>query len=224
MHVVGYGLATVLAIAAIFVVALMGIHCGRLPLFVPVRRTLLVCLICLLVLAGIHAFLMEFLRHGPAIRASGAPVNAMAVFVFLAALFLSSIHGLVSFDPPPSYNGQLPPNLWPWGLFLIILAVTSLTLMARSCARRPTDTRLAYFVLHCFSVVAFCVFVLMCAARLIAEPSPTGFHDYLLGTRYVVPASLLMFGSFAACAALLVRRAPRVASARHGERPCGARR
>jgi hypothetical protein len=212
VHFVGYGLATVLATLLIFSVAVIGIHFGRLPSFVSVRRTLIVCLISLLVLTGIHAILMEFLLHPPAVQPNGLPVDVKSVLIFLAALFFSAIHGLVSFDPPASYNGQLPPNLWPWGLLLLIIAATSLIWLARSCVRRPTAVRFSHFVLHCFSVVAFCVFVLMCAARLIAEPSPTGFHNYLLGTRYVVPANLLLFGSFAVLAATIARRAGRVAS------------
>ena len=203
MHLVGYGLATVLATAAVLGACLAGIYSGQLKEFFPVRRTLLIALITMFLFAGIHCACMEFLRAVPLLRSSGLPVGIISVLVFYVSFFLSAVHALISL----SVNNQLPVSLWPWGLLLLTLAASSLILLARSCLRRPTTQRLSQFALHCFSIVAFCGFVLMIVARYLTEPDPSGFHNFLLGSRYLVPANLLLFGSFAAITVKIARRA-----------------
>jgi hypothetical protein len=210
MHLVGYGLATVLATAAVLGACLAGIYSGQLKEFFPVRRTLLIALITMLLFAGIHGACMEFLRRAPLFRSSGPPVDITSVLTFCVSLFLSAVRALISFNRPPSFNNQLPAGLWPWGLLLLILAASSLILLARSCLRRPTTERLSQFALHCFSIVAFCGFVSMAVARYLAEPDPSGLHNFLLGSRYLVPANLLLFGTFTAIAVKMTRCVGRV--------------
>ena len=205
MHLVGYGLATVLATTAVLGAGLAGIYSGQLKEFFLVRRTLLIALITMLLFAGMHGACMQFLRAAPLVRSNGPPADILSMLVFFVSLFLSAVRALISFDPPLSVNDQLPASLWPWGLLLLIVAASSLILMARSCLRRPTPERLSQFTLHCFSIVAFCGFVLMAIARYLIEPDSSGFHNFLLGSRYLVPANLLLFGTFAAITVRIAR-------------------
>jgi hypothetical protein len=209
MHFVGYGFATVLATAAVFGACLAGIYSGQLKEFFPIRRTLLVVLITMLLFAGIHGACMQFLHTSPLIRSTGPPADIPSMLIFWVSFFLSAVRALIPFESPFSINNQLPANLWPWGLLLLILAASSLILMARSCLRRPTPERLSQFILHCFSIVVFCGFVLMAIARYLVEPDPSGFHNFLLGSRYLVPGNLLLFGTFAALTVRMTRRAGR---------------
>jgi uncharacterized membrane protein len=202
MHFVGYGFATVLATAAVLGACLAGIYSGQLKEFFPVRRTLLIALITMLLFAGLHCACMEFLRAAPSLRSSAPPLDILSVLVFYVSFFLSSIRALIFF----SVDNQLSDSLWPWGLLLLTLAASSLILLARSCLRRPTTQRLSQFALHCFSIVAFCGFVLMILARYLTEPDSSGFHNFLLGSRYLVPANLLLFGIFAAITVKIARR------------------
>lgn len=208
MHLVGYGLATVMATGSIFALVLAGIYFRRLPSFVPVKRTLIICLIAMLVLAGLHGGLMEWLRGVTSPSPNIPPVDVKSVLVFFVALFLSAVRSLVSFEAPPSFdNNQLPSSLWPWGLFLLIITAACLMSLARACLQEPSPTRLTRFVLVCFSVVAFCGFIVTAVARQLTEPDPSGFHNFLLGPRYIVPANLLLFGLFAVVALEIACRA-----------------
>jgi hypothetical protein len=194
MHFIGYGVATVVATEFVFTLALVGIWTGHLSSFAPTKRTLLICWVVLAVLAGIHGGLMEGLRITSPLSPNVAPVGAKSVLVFCVGLFLAAIRSLISFDPPPSFDSQLPLSLWPWGLFLVVIAAVYMVSLARSCLQRPTRARLSRFALSCFSIVAFFGFTLTAVARQVAEPNPSGFHNFLLGARYLVPANLLLFG------------------------------
>jgi hypothetical protein len=210
MHVIGFGLATVSATAAVFIACLFGIYFGTLKQFAPARRALLAALITLLVFASVHGLLAA---HPVTSAPHVVSLDRMAVDLgFCAMAFVSMIQALFWFEspPPPSYAEALMGNLWPWGLFLVVLAISFLVLRARSCLRQPTPDQLTQFCLHCFSLTAFCALVFMMVARHSIEPDPSPIQNYLLGSRYLVPGNFMLFGSFAVLAVMASRRAPNV--------------
>jgi hypothetical protein len=214
MHAIGFGLATVVATAAVFAACLLGIYFGKLKEFVPARRTLLAAFVVLLIFTGVHTLCMQLLsvqRPGPSPQHL-SPDSAAAYLGYCALAFVDMAHALIWFDPPPSFAQSLISDLWPWGLFFFALAISFLVLRARSCLSRPTPERLTQFSFHCFSIAAFCVFVFLILARRLIEADPNPIQNSLFGARYLVPGNFMLFGSFAVLAVTASRRSPNVAA------------
>jgi hypothetical protein len=212
MHVIGFGLAAVSATAAVFIACLFGIYFGTLKEFAPARRALLAALTTLLVFASVHALCMQLLTAQP-VTSSPHVVSPHRIAVdlgFCVMAFVSMIHALIWFESPPpsSYAEALMGNLWPWGLFLVALAISFLVLRARSCLRQPTADQFTQFCLHCFSLTAFCGLIFMMVARHSIESDSSPIQNYLFGSRYLVPGNFMLFGSFAIFAVMASRRTP----------------
>ncbi|MFL6590308.1 MAG: hypothetical protein ACJ8M4_09060, partial [Chthoniobacterales bacterium] len=85
---------------------------------------------------------------------------------------------------------------WPYGgLFLVILAIAVTTTTARFLrALDSTPAARGIFVLTQFGAVCFLMLVILIGAREIQHPSPAGFRDYLVGSRYLIPAGFSLVG------------------------------
>ena len=210
MNAIGFGLATVLATAAVFAACLCGLYAGKLKQFLPVGRTLLAALATLLLFAAAHVICMQVLRppgiHAPTLASVDSPSIDLG---FSMMAFLDMMHALISFNPPPYFaNPVVVGNLWPWGLFFLTLAISLLILRARACLREPSTEHLVQFALYCFSITAFFAFLAMMIARHVIDSDPSPIYTYLVGSRYLVPGNFMLFGSVAAVAVTASRRAP----------------
>lgn len=210
MHCTGLGLTSVLATAAVFSAFLAGIYWGRLKQFSSSRRTLLVALVSLLLIAAVHAFCMHFLRTS----VPGGPktdyLDISMLLGFIAAVFFSACQAIVVFRLLPAFHSELVASMWPWGVFVVVVAVSAVVALVRAYLRAPKVERLVQFVLHTFSIVAFAAYILLALARAVAEPTTDWTLGSLIASRYLVVANLTLFGSFTAIAVLLAGKVGRL--------------
>lgn len=207
MHCTGLGLINVVVTAALFAGLLAGVYSGRFEEFSSSRRTLLVALVALLLVAGLHALCMQFLRTPVPGGPKMGHLQFSLVFGFIAAVFFSACQAILVFRLLPEFHAQLILSLWPWGIFLLLSAATLLVVLVRGCMRAPSAGRLVQLVLHAFSIVAFAAFIFLAMVRSVAEPYEDWTLGYLLSSRYLVMANFTLFGSVSALALSLGRNA-----------------
>jgi len=209
MHCTGLGLMSVLATAAVFAAFLAGIFCGRLKQFSSSGRQLLIALISLVLVAAVHVLCMQFLRTPVSGGPKTAYLDVSMVIGFIAAAFFSASQALVVLRLLPAFHSELVASMWPWGVFLVVAAGSTVVALAWGYLRAPKVERLVQFVLHTFSIIALATYILLGITRAVAEPSETWTLGYLIASRYLVMANFALFGSFTAIAVLLAGKTGR---------------
>lgn len=216
MHVSGLGLVLVGATAIVLGGILFIARRSGSPDFRPNTRLVSAALVAMLSLGAVHSGAMLLLEYGPP---SPTPANASldAARYFLGFFWQFAIAGLTSFLPAAvaSTNGPTLAYLWPAGVLLLGALTWALAALAARASVRPDRERLACFVLHAFSISAFCVLALLVVLRLRGVPAEElgdKLGNYTWGPRYVIPLHTTMLGSFAVLVASIGRRAPRAAA------------
>jgi len=196
LHCLGLGIATVAATAA----ALTGNWLGTRHRPAPALPKISVPLLCMIVIAGLHAiFMLKSTRPAEATAPSLVRDPAsflMAALSFIPNYLFATLRNLFS-------TGELPPSAWqstldwPYGLAILLafaFLVSSAFLRAR---REPSERNWARFFLQTFASVSFLVMIALISVRQWREPSPQGFADYLTGSRYLIPSAFALAGIIA---------------------------
>ena len=202
-HCTGLGLINVLATAAVLGIFVLRVSYGRLPQFLDVRRTIIIALVTLAVVALLHVLCMQLFRTPPAQGAKTDYLNVWLALGLIAAAFFSAAQALIVFRFLPAFHSEVIMSLWPWSVFLIVLVVIFLVILVRQYQRAPNTGRLVQLVLHSFSIVAFASFLFLGLTRSVAEPDENWMLGYIIASRYLVMANFALFGSFTGLAILL---------------------
>jgi hypothetical protein len=207
MHVLGLGLALVVATLAVFLVVMLGIRTGGFESFRSHTRALAIASIVLLVLGGAHTACMLALNN--------QQPNAETVYRFTWQHFF----GLMGWFPCSillnvfgkrdglKFSGELIRSAWPLGLALtatIFVFVRFFFRRARagSCERRDSEALLAVF-----SRGLLLSLLIMIAKRESDQPGERPLSSYLTEARYIYPFTAAWLGlALSATLRLSVRR------------------
>jgi hypothetical protein len=203
MHVLGLGLALVIATLAVFLAIMLGTRIGRFDSFRSHTQTLAIASAVLLALAGAHIACMFALAE--------PQPNAEAVYRFTWRHFF----GLMGWFPCSillnvfgkrdglKLSAELISSAWPLGLVLMA-AISIFIYFAFRRGRAPSsEGRDSEALLAVFSMVLLLSMLIMIGKRELDEPSERGLRDYLTGARYIYPFTVAWLG-LALCAILRV--------------------
>jgi hypothetical protein len=217
VHISGLGLILVGACAAVLGGILLIVWRGKAGDSQRDTRVIGTVLIVMLALTLLHVWATLYLDYAPAAAAADqfSPERLALLFGFV---WQFAIAGLTSFVPTlaATPNRGVFAHLWPVGVALIAGLVTAvIALWRRAAARQDDERRMTAFVLHTFSISAFCVLVLLVLVRVhtkgIAELG-NELANFTWGPRYVIPLHTVLLASAAAIASSFARYAPRAGS------------
>ena len=203
MHVLGLGLALVIATLAVFLTIMLGTRIGRFESFRSHTKALAIASVILLALAGAHTACMFALAE--------QQPNAETIYRFTWRHFF----GLTGWFPwsislnifgkrdGPKWSAELISNSWPLGL-VVTAAIFFFVCFAlrRGCAR-SAERRDSGALLAVFSMVMLLSMLIMIAKRELDEPSERALRGYLTGPRYLYPFTVAWLG-LTLCAILSV--------------------
>ena len=190
LNFIGLGLMTVGATAAVLA--------GLLSWEYRTARSkkLVMPLVTLLIVGGLHAFLMLILpRVEGTLQTDRSPHFLSAAFGFVPNFAIAALRTLFSATPLTLRGTDLQAD-WPYGVALIVILITAVSLIAFQALRsqQSTPALRGSFVLATFGTVCFIALVIIISAREITHPSPNGFGNYLIGSRYLVPGGFALLG------------------------------
>ena len=217
LHISGLGLVLVGATAAVGAGMLLIVLREESTIHQRSARQIGAMLGLMLALTALHVWLTLRLDYAPApaVDAQLAPARMQLLFGFV---WQFAIAGAVSFLPTVSAapNGAAFAFLWPCGVALLpAFAVAIAALWRRAVARQDQET-MTSFVLHTFSIAAFCVLVLLVLVRVRTRGMPelgVELANFTWGPRYIIPLHTALLGSGLAAACSFARHAPRAATA-----------
>lgn len=212
----GLGLATVVAVAAVFLgILLVAMRCPS-TIYGPHRKPIASALIAMLAVAAVHGWAMLHLL--PSHPSFSAPFRSLCkLFLgFAANLAVAAARTFVATAISEPDWRSLAYG-WPYGLLIIAAALLLLFWLLRKSLREPTPQNLTRFALHAFSISAFLALIGLCAVRqLQAESLDAAAINLALSTtvpRYVVPLHFIVIASAIGVAVRLIQRAPRLGPA-----------
>lgn len=211
MHALGTGLVTSVSMAMCLGVFLALAWTGVSTLQ-SCRKQLLLALVGLSILTALHAYCMVALEPSFKIVETTAPLGV--IFERFGGFTAVVTHAVLRSLWSP--NGYFYPKAdwinyeWAYGWGFILILISLGIQMFVSVRQYATTRRLVQLTLYTFSVTDFLLIISMVMYRLRAElltESPLG---YLIGTRYLIPYSLMVFGIILAI--LLWFRVSKIAS------------
>lgn len=194
MHVLGLGLALVVATLAVFLAITVGIRTGGFNSFQSHRKALGIASIFLLVLGGAHTVCMFALND--------EQPNAETVYKFTWQHFF----GLMGWFPSSillnvfgkrdglKLSAELIRSAWPLGLVVaaaMFVFVCFLFWRARAGLSERQDSGA---LLAVFSTVLLFSMLIMIAKRELDEPSERQLCGYLTASRYIYPFTAAWLG------------------------------
>jgi hypothetical protein len=159
-------------------------------------KRLAIPLAVLLVLSALHALLMLVLPHAESMPSHERLSHFWSsVFGFVPGFALAALRALFSNNLVANDELRLWSD-WPYGLAFVAIIVASVaTLFFRTVRNRHSSpAQRSTFVLATFGAVSFIALVGLIAARELTHPSPNGFGDYFVGSRYLIPAQFALLG------------------------------
>lgn len=209
MHFLGLGAVVVAATALIFCLLLLGIRRGYLPEFAPLKSQLIAALIFVALLGSAHALCMFLLPSSSppsplsnkAFHASVA--EAIALITLYPLAIATSFGGVNSILP---VNRQIFGDPWPFGILIAVAAIWIALRLGRAAFHRKTATATTGMILHVFATAALFGWIVMIGLRQIYETDRLGDYGFLVGPRYLVPASFLVAGILLVVMMLFFRR------------------
>jgi hypothetical protein len=201
MHVLGLGLALVVATLAVFLVIMLGIRTGGFDRFRSHTRALAIASIALLILGGAHTVCMFALN-------SQQP-NAETVYGFTWQHFF----GLMGWFPSSillnvfgkrdtlKLSAELIRSAWPFGLVLTATIFVFVCFLFRRARASSSERLESGALLAVFSTVLLLSMLIMIAKREWDEPSERQLCGYLTAARYIYPFTVAWLG-LALCATL----------------------
>ena len=203
MHVLGLGLALVVATLAVFLAIMLGTGIGRFESFRSHTKALAIASVVLVALAGAHtACMFALAEHQP---------NAETVYRFTWRHFF----GLMGWFPcsillnifgkrgGPKLSAELISSAWPVGLVLTAAILIFVYFAFRQGRAGSSEGRDSGALLAVFSTVLLLSMLVMIAKRELDEPSERRLCDYLIGARYIYPFTVAWLG-LALCAIVRV--------------------
>ena len=191
LHFLGLGIATMAATAA----ALAGIWIGTRHRAPSEGSKFAVPLLSMIALTALHGVLM--LKLSPAKAFMSAPAQSTpflaASLGFIPNFALATLGGLFSAGQPIPADWRITPG-WPYGLAILLGFGLLVALTFFRFLREPTARNRTRFILQTFASVSFLTIIALISVRVWREPSPTGFADYLVGSRYLIPGSFALAG------------------------------
>ena len=196
--VAAYGSLNVLGLGLITVAAAATVLGGLLHWEYRNNRSkrLAIPLAVLLVVSASHALLMLVLAHAETIPfRERFPHLLSGAFGFIPGFAIAAIRAVFSSRLVPIDGLQLWPD-WPYGLAFVAIMIASVIAIFLRTVRNPqsTSARRGIFVLATFGALSFIALVGLIAVRELTHPSPDGFGDYFVGSRYLIPAQFALLG------------------------------
>lgn len=212
MHVMGLGLATGAAVAAVLLILWFGAVFKKLNGFSGARRNIEVALAILSLLSVTHALVMLFSTPMKAAPVSEAPFSILHGLGLLGIYpFIIAANLFVPFSMT-KLSVQTLDSAWPFGLFVLVAAGFGIFALARAAFQRSDPLPLVRFVLITFSIVCFLTCVLLILVRQRHEPGFDAFASYLNGPRNLVVLSLSLLGPMAVLVLSFGKRRPAMAT------------
>lgn len=193
LHFLGLGLATV---AATVVLLLAGIAQRTGP---NRQKKDLLPVGALLLITILHGIVMLRSTHGetaPADAGLDRLIFFKTALAFLPNFAIGAIRGLFSVAPPVGENWWTRAQ-WPYGAACLLVAMTGVGALLFRDFRHPANSvpSRARSSLIVFSVISFLSIVGLIAARQLRDPAGRGFADFLVGSRYLLPANCALIGA-----------------------------
>lgn len=217
LHISGLGLVLVGATAAVGAGILLMILRDRRTRPSRVARRIATMLGLMLALTALHVWLTVRLDYAPAPAVPGqlAPARLQLLLGFV---WQFAVAGTISFLPlalKPAHGSTFGYVAVLGFALLIALAAATAVLWRRAAA--PQDRQaMTSFVLHTFSISAFCLLVALVVLRVRTAGLPTlagELANFTWGPRYVIPLHTTLLGSALAASLWFGRRIPRAATA-----------
>lgn len=195
MHALGLGFVIVAGVLSVFITLLLGMRAGCFTEFALQRKSLLKALVALALLGVIHSICMVALNNAPPTSAESEHFAWRQAFGLLALYPLTIVIQLAGERFNPDFTSEITRNASPFGLLLALLICTAVVLFIRRSLRRTEPASRIAMALSIFSAVALFAFILMIALREAGEStSQMSVYGYLIGARYVFPATILWLG------------------------------
>jgi hypothetical protein len=200
MHALGLGFATVCGTGAVLLILLIGTFLRKLDRFANQQRNLTAAFAILVILTTAHGLCMLMLvtphdpHHDLAYHFGvGHALGLAGVYVPFALL---SVFGVIV-NPPTT--ADVVQSAWPFGILVLVAAAIAVIFAIRDCAGRSSAALLARSTLIVFSVIAFFAFLSLISAREWRDPNALALFGFLVGPRYLLPAVIILLGSFLWC-------------------------
>jgi hypothetical protein len=192
LHFLGLGLATVAATAVVLAADIARRwRSGR-------RSKDLIPLATLVLVTALHGIVMLTLMRAeviPAAPASEPAVFLKSAFAFLPNFAVAAVRGWFSLAQPMADTSWMRAQ-WPYGAFFLLLAFLVIGVVWFRDLRQTTVSPQSRVrsTLVVFSIVCFLSVAALIAARVLRYPGPRGFADFLVGSRYLLPANSTLIG------------------------------
>ena len=200
LHALGLGFATVCGTAAVLLVLLIATFSRKLDRFAGQQCNLTAAFAVLVILATAHGLCMLMLVRPRDPHHDLAYHFGVAHALGLAGLYvpfaLLSIFGVIV---KPTTTADVVQSAWPFGIFVLLAAVIAVTFAIRDCVGRSSAALLARSTLIVFSVIGFVAFLSLISAREWRDPNDLALFGFLVGPRYLLPAVIILLGSFLWC-------------------------
>ncbi len=197
LHVFGLGLATIAATAMV----LTGFwFCDRRqpsPGVAPTFRPLLV-LGFLTLLHGLLMFTLLSSTQGTETTACQPLPFIKTALGFISNFALATLRNSLSTNQ--QLSGNAPVHLirdWLYGVSILLGFGLIVAAGLYRCLQENAPPQRLKFVFRTFAVVSFLSLIALVSARQWYEPSAHGFADFLVGSRYLIPASFTLIGLLA---------------------------
>ena len=205
LHFLGLGIATVAATAT----GMAGVQWSLRRRTSAHPSTLTAPLSSLLAIAVLHAVvILNFARTDvtPSLTALQPISFVWALLDFIPSFMFATLRSLLSLSRPPPGAGQ---NLFELscGIALLLTFGFSLGASLWRLRRQSTADNRTRFILQSFAFISFFTMIALISIRQWHEPSPRGFGDYLVASRYLIPSAFTLT-SFLAELLFLAARAP----------------
>ena len=194
-HALGLGLVVVAAVLSVFVTLLLGLRAGVYAEFVSHRKTIRNALITLAILGTLHAVCMAALNIVSSVPPPTQHFAWTEALGLLALYPFTIVIQIIGAHLDPDLILEIARNGWPSGLLVIVTLGAAVSQLIRRSLRATEASPRISMALSLFSAVALLVFMLMIALRESAEAaSQASAYGYLVGARYVFPATILSLG------------------------------
>ena len=203
MHVLGLGLALVVATLAVFLTIILGTRIGGFDSFRSHTKALAIASVVLLALAGAHTACMFALAEQQPNAETGYSFTWRHFFGLMGLFPCSILLNIFGKRDGLKLTAELISSAWPVGLVLTAAIFVFGYFSFRRVRAGSSERRDSGALLAVFSAVLLLSMLIMIAKRESDEPSERALCDYLKGARYVYPFTAAWLG-LALCAILRV--------------------